>query len=154
MSTDRDDLAAFDRSVRSKIYELFVTTARAPGVETVAAALEVSPESVAGSFGRLGADHAIVLAPGTLDLWMANPLSAVPTAFTVEARGHSFWGSCIWDALGIPVMLGTDGLVTSMCGDCREPMQLEVRAGELEPAEGLAHYAVPAARWWDDIGFS
>jgi hypothetical protein len=32
-------------------------------------------------------------------------------------------------------------------------MQLEVRGSELE-AEGVAHFAVPAGQWWDDIGFT
>jgi hypothetical protein len=33
------------------------------------------------------------------------------------------------------------------------PLRLEVRDGALEePSEGVIHFAVPAARWWDDIG--
>jgi hypothetical protein len=32
-------------------------------------------------------------------------------------------------------------------------MQLEVERGELH-ADGVAHFAVPAAHWWDDIGFT
>jgi hypothetical protein len=31
-------------------------------------------------------------------------------------------------------------------------MSLEIRDGSLEPSEGVIHFAVPAARWWEDIG--
>ena len=33
-------------------------------------------------------------------------------------------------------------------------MRLRVEAGELIDGDGLAHFAVPAAHWWDDIGFT
>jgi Alkylmercury lyase len=148
------DTPAFDRSVRLKIYGLFVAMTDAPGVEAVAAALDSPVDDVAAAFRRLADGHVIVLSPGTLDLRMANPMSAVPTPFRVEAEGRSFWGNCVWDALGILAMLDADGLVGTTCPDCDEPMQLEVRGGQLASAEGIAHYAVPAAQWWDDIVFT
>jgi hypothetical protein len=148
------DSPDFDGRVRLKIYELFVAMTAAPGVDAVAAALDSAVDNVAAAFRRLADGHVIVLSPGTLDLWMANPFSAVPTAFRVEAEGRSFWGNCIWDALGILAMLHADGVVVSGCPDCDEPMQLEVRGGKLSPSEGIVHYAVPAARWWDDIVFT
>jgi hypothetical protein len=36
---------------------------------------------------------------------MANPFSAVPTPFLVRSGDRSWYGNCIWDALGIPAML-------------------------------------------------
>jgi hypothetical protein len=33
-------------------------------------------------------------------------------------------------------------------------MELRVEGGELGEGDGVAHFAVPAARWWDDIGFT
>jgi hypothetical protein len=29
-----------------------------------------------------------------------------------------------------------------------------VAGGSLEPAAGIAHFAVPARRWWDNIGYT
>ena len=89
----------------------------------------------------------LVLAPGTLNIWMAFPLSAYPTPFTVETSRGTYWGACIWDAFGIPAMLGEDALISTFCPDCTEPMELRVTDGELEPCEGVAHFAVPARRW-------
>ena len=47
-------------------------------------------------------------------IWMANPFSAVPTDFKVTSRGRTYFGNCIWDALGIPAILGADGLVETV----------------------------------------
>lgn len=85
---------------------------------------------------------------------MAHPLSAVPTPFAVETERGSFYGNCIWDGLGAIAMLGRDGRVETACPDCGEPLVFTVRDGELEPVEAVVHYAVPAGRWWEDIGFS
>src|SRR5437667_11759339 len=35
------------------------------------------------------------------ELWRAAPFSAVPTAFPVKVGDRSYYGNCIWDALGI-----------------------------------------------------
>ena len=51
--------------------------------------------------------------------------------------------------------LHTDGVVSSACPDCGEPLELEVRDGKLvDGADLLVHFVVPARRWWDDIGFT
>jgi Alkylmercury lyase len=52
-----------------------------------------------------------VLKPATNELRMANPFSAVPTAYRVHAAGQWWYGNCAWDALGICAALRTDGRV-------------------------------------------
>jgi len=136
------------------LYERFVEDGRPPSVAATAAALGLGEAEVADAYRRLHEAHVIVLAPGTADVWMAAPLSAVPTPFKVETERGSFFGNCIWDGLGTVAMLGRSGRVETTCPDCREPLAFEVRDGELEPVDAVVHYAVPAARWWDDIGFS
>ena len=51
-------------------------------------------------------------------------------------------------------MLHRDARIVTRCGDCDEPMELNVRAGELVESDGVVHYAIPAARWWDNVGFT
>jgi alkylmercury lyase-like protein len=109
---------------------------------------------VESSYTRLAEGRVIVLSPETARVWMAPPFSAVPTAFRVETPQGAYWGNCIWDGLGIVSMLGGEGTVETRCADCEAPMTLEVEAGELVDGEGLAHFALPVARWWDDIGFT
>jgi hypothetical protein len=143
-----------DGRVRLAIYKRFVDDARPPTIAEVAAELGIPAEEVEEAFRRLEAGRVIVLAPGTLNIWMANPLSAVPTPFRVETPHGDYWGNCIWDAFGVIAMLGGDGEISTSCGDCGEPMRLRVEDGRLAPADGVAHFAVPAARWWENIGFT
>lgn len=85
---------------------------------------------------------------------MANPFSAVPTPFQVEADGRSYWGNCVWDALGILAMLKRDGQVVTGCGDCNAAMTVTVRDGAVADSAGFAHFSVPAKHWWDNIVFT
>jgi hypothetical protein len=145
----------FDNDVRVALYESFVASGRAPIAAEIAGSLDASVGEVEGALRRLHDAHVIVLAPGTPYVWMANPLSALPTPYEVEIGDRVFWGNCIWDALGIVAMLGSGGRVNNRCPDCGGTMQVEVRDDRLVSSdEGIVHYAVPAARWWDDIGFN
>jgi hypothetical protein len=143
-----------DTRVRLAIYERFVDEGEAPSVVDVAEALSLSREEIEAAFRRLAETRVIVLMPGTSEIWMANPLSAVPTSFRVETPRGSFWGNCIWDGLGVVSMFGGEGTVATRCADCEEPMELRVADGRLADGDGVAHFAVPAARWWDSIGFT
>jgi Alkylmercury lyase len=146
--------ASLDDRVRLEIYERFVETGSPPTVAETAAALHEGEHEVVAAFRRLEQARVIVLAPGTTNVWMANPLSAAPTPFRVETKRGSYWGNCAWDGLGVIAMLGGDGRLETPCPDCGKPISLRVRDGELEPADGIAHFAVPAARWWDNIAFT
>jgi Alkylmercury lyase len=85
---------------------------------------------------------------------MANPFSAVPTPFLVRVGDRSWYGNCIWDATGIPAMRGQDASIEASCGCCGTAMHLAVSDGSLGEAPGIAHFAIPAAHWWDDIVFN
>ncbi len=145
---------ALDREVRLHVFDRAAETARVPSPAELAAALGRARPEIEESLRRLGAGRAVILAPGTANIWAANPFSAVPSSFRVDARGRTYWGICIWDALGIPAALGADATVTARCGDCDEELILEVRGGTLARVEGIVHFGVPAARWWDNIGYT
>jgi hypothetical protein len=142
-----------DRKVRLAVYRHFAAAGTAPGPDELATAVGAAEPDVEASLRRLSEAHLLVLHPdGAPRIWMAQPFSAVPTAFRVEAGGRSYFGNCIWDALGIPALLAADGVVSTGCADCGEPLELRVTAGRLEDDDGVAHFAVPAAHWWEDIG--
>jgi hypothetical protein len=143
-----------DPQVRLHVYHQLLETGMAPSAADTAAAVDRPVADVEDAYRRLAEARTLVLAPGTLNVWMANPLSAVPTPFRVQVGDRGYWGNCIWDALGIAPMLGQDGKLSTSCGDCQAPMTLTIRGGALLPAEGVIHFAVPAAHWWDNIGFS
>ena len=147
-------MSAIDADVRAEVYRFFVADGRAPVAAEVAERLGTDQYAVEESYRRLADSHMLVLAPGTPHIWMANPFSALPTAYPVEAGGRTWFGNCIWDALGILALLDRDGVVSTRCADCGERMTVRVNDGELVTSEGVVHYAIPAARWWDDIGFN
>jgi len=124
------------RELRLYIYQHFVDRGRAPKVAEMAAALRARCIQASG------------------ELWRAAPFSAVPTPFAVQVGKRQWWGNCIWDALGIPAMLGRDATIDASCGCCNYRMILEVANGKLRAHEGIIHIAVPARHWYDDIAFT
>ncbi|MCU1304633.1 MAG: hypothetical protein JWQ87_4917 [Candidatus Sulfotelmatobacter sp.] len=152
----------FNNRVRVRLYQLFVEFGRCPTVAEVAGDLDCGVSEVTEAFKQLAAAHVLVLQPGSGEILMANPLSAVPTPFVVEAEkaetetnSRTFYGNCIWDALGVISMLQRDGRVLTSCGCCGESITLTVHDGAVEsnPA-GIVHFAIPARHWWDDIVFN
>lgn len=144
-----------DLRIRNYIYGSFVRDGRAQTPSETAAALGLEPDEAQQAYRRLHDAHALVLKPGWTEIRMLNPFSAVETTHRVEAGGRSWFANCAWDALGIPAALHADGRIESACPDCGEPLELEVRDGELvRSADLLVHFVVPARRWWDDIGFT
>ena len=145
--------ATLDRDVRLAVFRKIVDEGRPPTAPEIAGGLGVTTTDIEAAFHRLADEHVLVLAPGTPSIWMASPFSAIPTPFEVEVGDRRYFGNCIWDALGIPACLKTDGRIRTDCPDCSEPLSLDVRDGSLDaPTGGVIHFAVPAARWWDDIG--
>jgi len=154
-----DEAGALDLRVRAFIYDRLISGGGMPIAAEVARRLGLSLKEVRACFGRMKGGHVLVLQEGDLEILMANPFSAVPTPFLVEAGGRSWWGNCIWDAMGIAAMVREDARITTGCGDCNDAMVLAIHDGALhleggEPAEGIVHFSVPARRWWDNIKFT
>ena len=144
----------FDQEVRHYVYDQTMKAGMSPTVSETAAALTTTPAEVQVSFHRLAEAHMLVLQRDTGEILMANPFSAVPTPFLALVDGRTYFGNCIWDVMGIPAMLKRDALIQTSCGDCGTSMTLRIVNGALEPAVGIAHFAVPAAQWWADIVFN
>jgi hypothetical protein len=81
---------------------------------------------------------------------MANPFSAVPTAFRVQANGRAYWANCAWDALGIPAALDADARIEARC-PAGEPIGIAVTDGQVRGEGAVAHFAVPFRQWYDDL---
>ncbi len=153
-SQGHSDTDSLDREVRLYAFRHAAETAHVPTPAEIAAALGRSQPEIEASLLRLAAGHVIIPAPGTPNIWAAYPFCAVPTNFRVDALGRTYWGICIWDALGIPAALHADATVTARCGDCSEEIVLTVKDGTLAGGEGIVHIGVPAARWWENIAFT
>lgn len=151
--------------LRRAIYRFFAEHARAP--------LPAEVGATPADLRELERVHAVVLDPaGTIAF--SNPFAAGPTGFTVTAGPVRWYAVCAWDSLGILAATGRDGRVEATCPDCAAPIELRVAGGRLLPAEAgeareaggtsphagastrqegpVAHFLVPAARWYDDLG--
>lgn len=152
--------SALDAAVRLAILESFLTGER-PTVATIAAATASGTDVVASAFDRLAEGRAIVLAPASREILMAAPFAGTPTDHRVRVGDRAYHANCVWDALGIPAMLAgaarpSDAAIETRCPDCAAALHLRVESGVVfaEPADQVAHFAVPASRWWADIGFT
>jgi hypothetical protein len=141
-------------AVRLAVYRSFLERGRPPVPAELCETVGTDQAAIEDALQRLHDDHMLVLAPGTPYIWMANPFSALPTPFVTDVDGREWFGNCIWDALGIITMLGGTGSVSTWCPDCGDRLQVSVEDNRLTSGEGVVYFAVPAAHWWDDIGFN
>jgi hypothetical protein len=144
----------FDTQVRLWICDHLIRTGKAPSVPDVSRGIGTGGSEVQAALKRMHDGHVLVLHEASGELLMVSPFSCVPTPFQVVAGKGSWWGNCIWDALGILAMLRQDGRVVASCGCCNDPMIVEVRNGRLAGAAGIVHFALPAKDWWKNIVFT
>jgi hypothetical protein len=144
----------FDTEVRLRLFDDFVRTERAPSVARLAELLETPAPEIRASLESLAVGKAIVLQPENREILMANPLCAVPTPFLVRAGGQSYFGSCVWDALGIIAMLGRDATLETSCQCCGEALTIDIHDSRPVHEPGIIHFAIPAKRWWENIVYT
>jgi Alkylmercury lyase len=138
---------------RHFIYQHFAETAQPPTVETTAQHLGIAVEQAATLYHELHERHALLLEPGTVNIRMANPFSAVPTPFRVASGGQNYFANCAWDALGIPAALQQDGLVQATCAGSATPLVLTIQSGQIDGA-ALVYFALPFRQWYDDLVYT
>ena len=142
----------FDTQVKLSIYEFIAKQTVMPGSDEVARTLGTSTTEVEAAFTRLGTKRLLVLEPGSsAKIRMAPPFSGIETPFPVIAGDRSFYANCVWDALGIAAALHADAVVNASDAHTGEAITLEVQNSKPLPHDCVAHFAVPAAQWWDDI---
>lgn len=144
-----------DTAVKMKVYKMVARDAVMPDAADAAGELGEPLEAVEASLKRLAAKRLLVLEPGNdSQIRMAPPFSGIPTAFQVEVERKSYYANCAWDAFGVAAALHADAAILASDGFTGEPIQLALKDGKPVPAQAVAHFAVPAARWWDDIIFT
>jgi hypothetical protein len=140
-------------AVRVAIYAAVVETGRAPAPHDIALAYGFDEDEVAEAYRALADGHVIVLEQGTTTVRWAPPFSVVPTSFQSHADGSRWYAPCAWDAFGIPAALHRDANVEARCAWSGEPVVCGVGNGRAY-GTGIVHLLVPAAHFWDDIGYT
>jgi len=144
-----------DTTVKLNIYETIAQTTQTPTTKDVAKALGIPLSDVESVFERLHKKRLLVPEPGDPShIRMAHPFSGVETPFRVKVQEKLYYANCAWDALGIPAALHKDALIEAMDGFSGEPMTLEIKDGQPVSHPCVIHFAVPAAKWWEDIIFT
>jgi hypothetical protein len=147
--------------LRRHIYDRTLTTGAPPTVAELAAASGLDRADVRDGLDGLATSRIVVLQPGSGEILMAPPFSAVPTPFVVAIddrdRGSTrfrCYANCAWDALGVPIMMRTPARIATACGCCGEAMTLDVAHDRPPAGADIVHFAVPAIQWWKDVVFT
>jgi DNA-binding transcriptional MocR family regulator len=144
-----------DTTVKLHIYRTIAETTHVPSSAEVARDLGIGVSEAEEAFGRLHGKRLLVPEPGDPGrIRMAPPFSGVETAFPVEVRERRYYANCVWDAFGVAAALHEDAVIPASDGFSGEPITLEVRGGRPVAQDCVIHFAVPAARWWQDIVYT
>ena len=126
----------------------------APQAKEISARLELPLKDVAESLRELEDEDVIAFLPRTEELRLAHPFCASRAPFEVLTERRNWDAICIWDALGIVVLVDSDGDVSTVCPDCRQPIQISVVDGDVNaPVGALVHFGVTVRHWYEDVGY-
>ena len=120
--------------LRAEIFEAFARTGAPPALEDTPALREL-------------ADRHVVVLDAHGRIRMAHPFAAHADGARVDAPAGTWWGNCAWDGFGIVHALGLPEATITAQG-----VAVRVEHGVPEETGAVFDVAVPAARWWDDIG--
>lgn len=144
-----------DTQVKLAMYDITAATGCVPNSREVSQRIDVDESEVLAAFERLHTKRLLLPEPGDPGrIRMAPPFSGIPTPFPVEANGKQYYANCVWDAYGVAAALHCDAFSRASDGHTGEPLTLEVKNGAPVLKSYVAHFAVPAAHWWDDLIFT
>lgn len=140
--------------IRAFVYNHFKETTRPPSVADTATRFDLTHEEAGSAYEELGQRHAFFLDPGTHNILMANPFSAIETPFKVHVGNKTYFANCAWDSLGIPAALHSDAEIEATCSQSKQPIQLNIKDGKVSASDALVHFLVPFREWYNDLVFT
>jgi hypothetical protein len=146
-------MTARERDVRAAVYRAFRDTGVAPTTEQLAVTLGLARDEVLRALAALADAHALALQPDGAAIWMAHPFSGIPTDFRASVGSRHWFANCVWDALAIVGLFGGTGRLDTHSPQTGELLALDVVEGRVH-GDAIVHFLVPAARFWDDIGYT
>ena len=141
--------------VRTFIYQHFAATTRAPHLTDIQDHFALSREETVDLLNDLHAIHALFLDPGTTNIRIANPFSAVPTPFVVDVNGKRYWANCAWDSFGVIAALqAAEGAIHATCAQSGAPLYLQIQQGEVVKSTAIIHVLVPFQQWYENMVYT
>jgi hypothetical protein len=144
----------FDTRVKTAIYQWIAETTKVPTAAELAEAIREKPDDIREAYRRLFGKRVLLLEPDGETIRMAPPFSGVETQHRVLVGDRFYFANCSWDSLGIPAALHAEAEVFSQCEQTLEPIHLRVSLDGPAPGAIVAHFAVPAAKWWADLVYT
>jgi len=149
---DRRRVNEFQRTVRAEVYRAFRDESVTPSAAELSHRLAAPEAQIVSALHALADEHCLVLLPGTDSIWMAHPFSGLETDFVATVGERTWFANCVWDGLAILALFG-DGTLDTHSLASGDPLRFSVH-NRVVSGEGIVHFLVPAARFWDDIGFT
>ena len=140
--------------IRAFVYDCFKETGRPPSVDDIATRFGLTHEEAVSAYEELNQRHAFFLEPGTHNILMANPFSAIETPFKVHTDDKTYFANCAWDSLGIPAALHSDAEIEAACSQSGQPIRLSIKDGRASSSDALVHFLVPFQAWYNDLFFT
>jgi hypothetical protein len=109
--------------IRAFVHRHFADTTQAYGVDETAIATALTLEAAASAYEALHNRHVFFLNSGTYNILIANPFSGIEIPFCVQANGKTYG----------------------------EPINLQVRDGEVSESDVLVHFLVSFKHWYDHM---
>lgn len=129
-ATAQADLPSALTELHRHVLRTFLATGGPPGIadlRRLARGLGLSPGA---AMLRLADADLVHTDPAAGAVTAAYPFSTAPTPHVVRVAGAALvYAMCAIDALGIPLMAGRDGVISSVSPVSRDPITVEYRAG-------------------------
>lgn len=143
-------LSEQDWEIRLFVYRYFIERERPPTLAETARRFGLSDEGARAAYALLHDEHLLFVDAASGAVRMANPLSALPTAYRITVGERRYYASCAWDALGVPAMLHADARITARDPLSDEPLRFAIERGRLTTEAGWVHVPLPPRDWYRD----
>jgi hypothetical protein len=141
-------------ALRQFIYDAILADGVPPTSERIAGRFGTPRAEALRALADLRIGKAVLVHPVTGENWMAGPFSSVPTQYLVERDGRQWWGNCVWDLLGVAVLVGRPVRLRASCIESGEPFVADVDPTRGISSDWMAHLLLPARRWYEDVGYT
>lgn len=142
-------------SDESLIHHLLVKglleTGRLPTLDELQSRARRSSAEVERTLRSLDATHGLVLHTHRCEPWVVHPFSASPTHTWVATRERGWWAPCLWCALGISALCGSETVIHTRIGAEAEPVQINALSGVPRDSGLWVHFPEPPKLAWSNV---
>jgi hypothetical protein len=123
----------------------------APDVNQLSALSKTTIFEVENGLKALADNHALVLHPNSLEIWIAHPFALFPTLFWVRTEEKQWWGNCAWCSFGIASLTTENTRIYTKLEGEEHPLTIHIRTSRVVENDYVAHFPVPASKFWDNV---